>query len=412
MLILNMVSTLVLTLISFAVIYTITYNSVNQRVEQSLYREINFHNRFIPENEPKHDEMPRINPDTLQDTENRHKLNNIRNFSVEISETGSIKTNSMFGEDSELYSTVAKEAAKQRKMSGRFRCENIYWQYISKEYEDGSRIIALADVTAEREVLARLILSFLLSSAVLLICIFLLSLYFANRSIKPVKEMWDKQKQFIADASHELKTPLAAINTNVDVVLSHPSDTVGEQAKWLEYIKSEAERLTNLTGNLLFIARVDGTAQIPMQTVLVSDIFESSSMNMEAVAFEKGKNYFYETEPGIYANANADQITRLSLILIDNAIKYSDKNIEIGLKRIQKDSAVFFVKNDGEVIPKDEQTKIFDRFYRVDKSRTGNSYGLGLSMAKEIAQLHGAKLTVESSKEDGTVFSFVFTCVK
>ena len=171
--------------------------------------------------------------------------------------------------------------------------------------DDGTRIIALADITAENGIIVRLLASFALCSVGLLVAVFLISLYFANKSIKPVRDAWDKQKQFVADASHELKTPLAAINTNVDVLLGSPESTVGQQSKWLEHIKSEAERLTGLVQNLLFMARIDGDVQVPMTETNLSDVYESVALNMEAVAFEKGKNYSYDIEHGIYAKANA-----------------------------------------------------------------------------------------------------------
>ena len=128
---------------------------------------------------------------------------------------------------------------------------------------------------------------------------------------------------------------------------------------------------------------------------------------MEAVAFEKGKNYSYDIEHGIYAKANAEQLTRLCLILIDNAVKYSPDggHVDICLKRVQKE-AVLSVSNDGDPIPPEEQKKIFDRFYCSDKSRTGNSYGLGLAMAKDIAAVHHGKLTVESRENEPTRFAF------
>lgn len=410
MLILNMASTLCLILISFTVIYSITYSSVEKEINQSLFRAFVTHRppdgaMHRPDWQPPEDNGE--NNSDSKNTQKKRMLRDTRNFSVFVKEDGTIETNSMFGENSELYTSVAKEVLKQSGERGRFRYDGIYWCYQTRKNDDGTRIIALADITAEHGIIVRLLASFALCSAGLLVAVFLISLYFANKSIKPVRDAWNKQKQFVADASHELKTPLAAINTNVDVILGSPESTVSQQSKWLEYIKSEAERLTGLVQNLLFMARIDGDVQIPMTVTNLSDVYESAVLNMEAVAFENGRNYSYEIEHGIYAKVNAEQLTRLCLILIDNAVKYSPEggHIDISFKCVQKE-AVFSVCNDGEPIPPEEQKKIFDRFYCSDKSRTGNSYGLGLAIAKDIAALHHGKLTVESRENKQTCFSF------
>lgn len=410
MLILNMASTLCLILISFAVIYSITYSSVEKEINQSLFRAFTMHRppdgaMHLPDWQPPDDN----NGDSRGDNSAQKKrmLRDTRNFSVFVKNDGTIETNSMFGENNELYTSVASEVLKQSGERGRFRYDGIYWCYQTKKNDDGTRIIALADITAENGIIVRLLASFALCSVGLLVAVFLISLYFANKSIKPVRDAWDKQKQFVADASHELKTPLAAINTNVDVLLGSPESTVGQQSKWLEHIKSEAERLTGLVQNLLFMARIDGDVQVPMTETNLSDVYESVALNMEAVAFEKGKNYSYDIEHGIYAKANAEQLTRLCLILVDNAVKYSPDggHVDICLKRVQKE-AVLSVSNDGDPIPPEEQKKIFDRFYCSDKARTGNSYGLGLAMAKDIAAVHHGKLTVESRENEPTRFAF------
>ena len=126
------------------------------------------------------------------------------------------------------------------------------------------------------------------------------------------------------------------------------------------------------------------------------------------MAFENGKTFDCNIESGIYADVSKNHVTRLILILIDNAIKYSPKGdvIKIGFSQSPKDGAILTVANKGEPIPPDEQKKIFDRFYRADKSRTGNNgYGLGLSMAYEIVKAHEGKIYVTSDEKQGTIFS-------
>ena len=209
----------------------------------------------------------------------------------------------------------------------------------------------------------------------------------------------------MSDASHELKTPLAAINTNVDAVLANPESSVLSQEKWLNYIKSESQRLALLTGNLLFMARLDNQAEFKTESVNLSEITEQAVLNLEAAAFERQVRFDYSIEKDVTVTGAKDQLQRLAVILLDNAVKYSPDRGTVNVSLKKKDKhAELSVHNTGEPIPPDEQEKIFDRFYRVDKARSAGSYGLGLSMARDIVRLHGGKIWVESSKENGTSF--------
>lgn len=407
MLFINMVSTFLLLVISFCVIFAVTYSSVRRDIDRSLFRAFAFYNPagqgtdikkpMLPPPMAKNGEKPKENGD--------RRLGDIRNFSVFVSQSGEVKTDSLFGENNGLYEAVAKRAAAQKEEKGSFKSDGVYWQYDTRSLKDGARLIALADVTAEYNMLARFIISFIICAALLLVLIFFFSLYFANRAMRPVIEAWEKQKQFVSDASHELKTPLAAINTNVDAVLANPESSVLSQEKWLNYIKSESQRLALLTGNLLFMARLDNQAEFKTESVNLSEITEQAVLNLEAVSFERQVRFDYSIEKDVTVTGAKDQLQRLAVILLDNAVKYSPDRGTVNVSLKKKDKhAELSVHNTGEPIPPDEQEKIFDRFYRVDKARSAGSYGLGLSMARDIVRLHGGKIWVESSKENGTSF--------
>ena len=243
---------------------------------------------------------------------------------------------------------------------------------------------------------------FLTSMAV----IFLISLALTGIAVNPVKDAWNKQKQFVADASHELKTPLTVILANNNIMMSHKDSTVEDEIKWLQSTEEEAQHMKKLIDQMLLLAKSDSeSSKTELAKVNVSEIIEAASLNFEPIAFEKGILLDCEIEPDIIANSNATILNQLSHILIDNAVKYSASNEIVKIKLLKKnDKMIFSVNNKGNIISKNELTHIFDRFYRAEKSRTTKGYGLGLSIAQNITASIGGKISVESSEENGTTF--------
>jgi signal transduction histidine kinase len=239
---------------------------------------------------------------------------------------------------------------------------------------------------------------------------FVISIFLARWAVKPINSAWEKQKQFVADASHELKTPIAIIEANTDVVLSNPDDLVKEQSKWLEYIKNETQRMTKLVQQLLFIAKFDsGEERLVFENFDISELVSGMCLVFEPLIFEKGKALETGIDPDLKINGDADKIKQLVTILIDNAIKHSDENGKVYValtEEKQKGKVKLIVANTGEPIPQESQDKIFERFYRVDKSRaraTGGS-GLGLSIAKTIVENHKGSINVYSRPGELTRF--------
>ena len=246
-----------------------------------------------------------------------------------------------------------------------------------------------------------------------LVVIFLISLGLSSLAVKPVKKAWEQQKQFVADASHELKTPLTVILANNNIMMSHKDSTVADERQWLESTEEEAQHMKKLIDQMLFLAKSDaGTSNIELCDVDFSEIAEATTLNFEPVAFEKQIMIDSEIDSQIVLRGNSLWLNQLSHILIDNAVKYAapDTTVTIRLKR-RENAVEFSVNNLGSVISEEELEHIFDRFYRAEKSRTTKGYGLGLSIAKRITEKMNGRLTAASNETDGTTFTAMFKTV-
>ena len=317
------------------------------------------------------------------------------------------ETDSRFDMDDDVYAQAARKAVAHPAEFGQFTLDGTRWAYNAVQIPDGYSIVYM-DVTARQNILTNLIYTFSAVAVVMLGVIYLVSRYFAGRSIAPVREAFDKQKRFIADASHELKTPLTVINTNVDVLLANSEDTINEQAKWLHHIKSESERMKTLTNDLLYLTEMDDARtrmiHVPFD---LSEAVESVILTMEAVIFEKNLALDYDSEPGLAVTGNGEQMKQVVMILLDNAIKYANPNGSIGLTLKRHQGHIqLSVTNTGPGIPAEHLGKIFDRFYRTDSSRSrqNGGYGLGLAIAKSIVEQHRGKIYARSVPDGKTTF--------
>lgn len=274
------------------------------------------------------------------------------------------------------------------------------------EYDD-TYLIRFLDITDTKQSLTSLAITLSLVGVALLGFFFLVILFFANRAMKPMIEAWEKQQQFITDASHELKTPLSIILANTDVLYAHQTDTIQAQIKWLNYISTGARRMDGLVNSLLSQARMDNTKQpLPIQETaldaLVQDVldtYEHKLSKKEIQLHTSLAQAIIKTEPGMVRN--------LVDILIDNAFKYTNAKgtIEV-LLTIEKHAVVLAVTNTGDGIAAQHLPKLFDRFYRGDEARhSQQSYGLGLSIAKSITDRLGGDITVDSIPSMETSFT-------
>lgn len=273
--------------------------------------------------------------------------------------------------------------------------------------------IAFADSSHERVGMRNLILISLGTGILSMGAFFLISLFLARQTLEPVEQAWAQQRRFVADASHELKTPLTVILANLGVLLAHPDDPIREQRQWVDNSREEAVRMKGLVEDMLFLARSDAD-QTPMvsERVNLSDLLWSSLLSFEPVAFEQGVELHSNVEPDIFLQGASSQLQQLFAILLDNAVKYAGERgkVWVTLAR-QEGKCVLSVKNTGEPIPEESLAHVFDRFYRVDaaRAREHGGYGLGLAIARSIAEGHGGRITAESSRAEGTVFRVTFS---
>lgn len=245
-------------------------------------------------------------------------------------------------------------------------------------------------------------LIYLLSLLVFALIILLLTRW----ALRPIEMSWNRQRQFVSDASHELKTPLTVILANLDIL-------EGEQGNspWLTAAHNEGLHMKKLIENLLFLAHSDEARQsIRHEKVCLSDITSETALAFEALSYENGLQLHPSITNDLYVEGDADLLRQLISILIDNAVKYTpvDGKIDISLEQ-QRDKLSLCVCNSNTYINKEQLNHLFDRFYRLDEARAKleGGYGLGLSIASEIARQHGASLKANSSEEHGTCFTLL-----
>lgn len=255
-----------------------------------------------------------------------------------------------------------------------------------------------------------------LELGIVCLCVWLaflgISIFLARWLLRPTEQAWAQQQQFVADASHELKTPLTVIMANNSILLSHEDETIASQRRWVESSQTEAHQMLGLVNDMLFLAKPqDQTQQAIKESVNFSDLLEGNILQFEAVCYEKDISLEDEVARGIVLNGDKNRLQRLVSTLLDNACKYADKGgrVKVTLAKVGS-KAVFSVNNDGTIIPPEDIPYIFDRFYRVDKSRVRSEggVGLGLAIAKEVVEEHAGTIAVTSSDEGGTTFTATF----
>ena len=231
----------------------------------------------------------------------------------------------------------------------------------------------------------------------------------AGRAIIPMKEAYEKQKQFAADASHELRTPLAVVMASADLLLADKSIENPLLREVIEDLKGEVKKMSKLVSDLLMVARSDNNAlKMKIQKLNLGDLLEQNIRMMTPLAEKKGIKLEGVELRKVTIQGDEQKIKQLILILVDNAIKYTTDGgrVLVTLESADDEKVIFSVQDSGIGIAPEDQERIFERFYRVDKARSremgGN--GLGLSIATEILRLHGGKISVESELGVGTKF--------
>lgn len=277
----------------------------------------------------------------------------------------------------------------------------LYLENYSYTYKQGNSLVILDNSKTKMSLIISLELS-LAIFIVLEIIIFLISKFITDKIVKPVNDTFEKQKIFIADASHELKTPLSVIIASTEALEDN------YDKKWIKNIKLESDRMSKLIKDLLDLSSSEYKLHKSIKDL--SKVTELSILTFEGKAFEENVKLEYDIQDNIKFNIEESSIKQLIEILLDNAIKHSYKNktIKVTLKE-NKNNITLLVQNSGKPIPKGEEEKIFERFYRIDKSRNRKEgrYGLGLAIAKNIVINHDGVISAYSDN-DITTFKVLF----
>lgn len=279
-------------------------------------------------------------------------------------------------------------------------------QFFRKDFTGGF-VVVFSDRSADHLLLKQLlsvsILVFILMEGV----VFFLTMILTKRAMRPMQETFERQRQFISDAGHELKTPLTIISANTDIL----QDEIGPN-KWLSYIQSQTERMRTLVSDMMNLTKLEmGDPRKDFTSFSLSAAVSSAALPFESQAFEQEKTLTLEIQEDLQYTGNMEQIVQLVAIFIDNAIKYSDEHGEIRVTLQQiRDKKTLKIFNTGKGVTEIEKEKIFERFYRSDSSRARRTggYGLGLSIAKSIADTHRIKIQVESEYEHWICFILTF----
>lgn len=310
-------------------------------------------------------------------------------YSVAISEDGTVLATDVA--DGELYEkeTLEQYAADILKGNNNRGTKGSLLFLVTKQNDFS--LVTFMDNTIMQESMTTLFRYTLVFGSAALIALFFLAVYLARRIVKPLEESYQKQKQFISDAGHELKTPVSVVSANAELL----SREIGEN-QWLANIQYENERMGKLVGQLLELARTENVAP-QTERLDFSRLVAGGSLPFESVAFEKGLILNTAITDHIIVNGNSSQLSQLVAILIDNAIRHGQHGKEVYVTLTERRGmAVLTVINDGAPIPPDKAEHLFERFYRVDEARSDEErhYGLGLSIAKAIVTAHHGKIDV------------------
>lgn len=378
----------------FAVICLLSVFQMNDRLDRTAGMLAENDGRF-PDPAEDPEKLPKVPRDLLFHPETRFS---IRFFVVWLDEKGEIvqknteHISSVSDEEAEQYTEKVTDNGKEKGWVKDYRYRKGNTQY--------GKVLVFVYGGAELGMIRQTLWTVALVMAGSFLIILLLILFISKRAVKPVAEVYEKQKQFVTDVNHELKTPLTLILSNLDII-----EAENGQNEWLEDIRSESEQMAELVNQLVMLSRMDeDTSEIEAEVFDLSDMATDILSEFENLAVQKGKTLSAQIAPGLLYQGDEGLIRRLLSILLDNGVKYCDPEGSICVKVFQKGRhPVILVENSYRDVDRIELNRLFDRFYRADKARTfrGN-FGVGLSIAKGIAKKHKGDITAYK-KEEGVI---------
>ena len=285
--------------------------------------------------------------------------------------------------------------------------------HYQKRTTETATYVAFAD-TASTMGWQSLAMNLVIAAIVVLAVFFALSLMLSKWALRPVEEAWTAQRQFVADASHELKTPLTVVLANTSILLKHPESSIASQSQWIESTQVEAEHMQGLVNEMLELAQVESRSALQREELDFSDLVDGLVLQFESVAFERGCELEGQIAEGVTVDGDVQRLRKMASTLIENALKYVDDHGRVDVKLTRAGGiASLAISNTGSTIAPEDLPHIFDRFYRTDKARTSGEggFGLGLAIAREIAREHDGDITCASSASEGTTFTVTIPCV-
>lgn len=296
-----------------------------------------------------------------------------------------------------------RDVLLQNKIAG------FYNGYRYKIYNDGNSVTAVfilrqGQISDVKKTAKYLIMASLTGVAAM----FVLLIFISRKMVMPIARSYQKQKEFITSASHELKTPLTVIMADVDILRMD-----NENNEWLNDIKVQAENLTEMTNSLVSLARMEErSGRIVKVEFPISELAEDVTHSYNAVAIEQQKRFVYNIEPGITCCGDSSSIRQLFTILLDNAFKYSSDcgKIDFCLKK-SGNNIIIQVKNDVNYIEENQTQRMFDRFYRSDATTSKvKGYGLGLSIAQAVVLEHKGNISAKAAGEHEIIINAAISC--
>ena len=384
---------LALSIITIGVICIFTISNYKNTIETS----VNFMNRFLKVMPEKNNENNN-QPENMQ-SNNEPEIDGV--YRILVSDQNTIINSNQ--ELTDEVKDIAIEASNKYFMSGTIG-DYVYKIDKGKNNEEEQNNSTRVMLIYNKDVVTRLhkiIITNIILIIILEIIIYIVAIKISKWIVRPVEETFNKQKEFISDASHELKTPLAVIEANTEVL----ENNIGTN-KWLVYIQNEIESMNKLISELLLLAKMENIDSI--ETTEKFNISQESEIILsmfESMAYEKKIKLESDIEENISFNGRKEDIEHILSTLIDNAIKHTNTKVKVELRK-EKDKLVFNVSNEGEEIPLEERSKIFERFYRINKSRNRNEkrYGLGLAIAKSVVEKYNGEIKV-NCKDGITTFT-------
>ena len=393
MLLFNVISISLVIVTAFSVVYFATYSNIERENERQLQA---MSAMPFPLDRPSSDGNNE-RPPLLERFGADYRVS-----FVLFTQNGSLENvNSHLDFEDSVYEEALEKTGG--KPSGKITLSGRKWAFMTSEvplYGQGryERVVFL-DITNGAKTLRELLITLSFVGLVVLLVLLWFSYRFAVRAVGPIEESYNKQKQFVADASHEFRTPLSIIETNIDAIQTSANESVESQKEWFGYIRTELRRTAKLVDSLLYLAKAETVRFNGSTPFNFSRACETACASMEAVLYDSGISLDTKIEENIIIPTDGEKLTQVIYILLDNAGKYTPPQgrviVSLG---IEYERAILRISNIGQGINAEDLPQIFDRFYRPDASRSQETggFGLGLSIAKTIVERSGGEISAES----------------